>query len=62
MTGERLHWQSEVQKQHQSEQHPEGIHISMPLLSGDMSQSFSLDLEFLTMHYIFTFSPEETLC
>jgi hypothetical protein len=62
MTGERLHWQSEAQKQHQSEQHPEGIHISMPLLSGDISLSFSLDLEFLTMHYIFTFSHEETLC
>ena len=45
-----------------SEQHHEGIHISMPLLSGDMSLSFSLDLEFLTMHYIFIFSPEETLC
>jgi hypothetical protein len=41
MTGERdLQCQSEAQKQHQSVEHPEGIHISMPLLSGDMSLSF----------------------
>lgn len=62
MTGERLHWQSEAQKQHQSEEHPEGMHISMALLSGDVSLSFLLDLEFLTMHYIFIFRPEETFC